>query len=126
MRQDQWERLQQLEEKLTDIFIEEADPDKWPCPGSPSANLSPDDRKTRYLFKRAAAETAMLLVRTQGLIGSVQGLGTAPPAADDEESGEDMEATSLEKEIINSEQQAERMRRDLIARARRVAKADGQ
>lgn len=119
MRQDQWERLQQLEEKLTDVFIAEADPAVWPGAGEPSAKLTPDDRKQRYQFKRAAAETALLLTRTQTLIGQVRGFGTTPPEGGSEE---DEERTVVEKELVLAERAAERMRRALIDKARSASR----
>lgn len=57
MRQDQWQRLRELEERLADVFIDEADPDGWP-----------KERIERYKCKRDAAETAMLLARAQALM----------------------------------------------------------
>lgn len=115
MRQDQWERLQQLEEKLCDLFLEESDPERWP--GSKLKKLTADVRAERYRHKRAAAETAMLLVRTQGLIGSVQGFGVTPPA---EPSAPEPEAESvesaIEREVMDAERQAERLRSQLLKR----------
>lgn len=125
MRQDQWLKLQELEERLADVFIAEADPNVWPGHGTPSAKLSAEDRKERYQFKRAAAETAQLLVRTQALIGNsiVPGLpaGTTQPAGQQDD--EDAEAESaLDKSISEVERQAERMRSALIARAQKSAR----
>lgn len=129
MRQDQYERLQQIEEKLADIFIAEADPGAWPMPGTPSANLTADARKERYMFKRAASETAMLLVRTQNLIGAVQGAPDAPllgqPAPPAEaEADEAAVQSALDRDIDAVEHQAERMRADLIRRAQKAARGD--
>ena len=57
MRHDQIERLKDVAERLADVFIDEADPSFWP-----------EDRTERYKIKRDAAETAMLLSRTQALM----------------------------------------------------------
>jgi hypothetical protein len=56
MRPDQIARLKDIEERLADLFIDEADPDGWP-----------EDKTERYKAKRAATETAHLLVKTQAL-----------------------------------------------------------
>jgi hypothetical protein len=56
MRPDQIARLKDIEERLADLFIDEADPDGWP-----------EDTTERYKRKRAATETAHLLVKTQAL-----------------------------------------------------------
>lgn len=122
MRQDQWEAMQALEEKLIDIFLAEADPSMWPMAGTPSANLSAEDRKQRYLFKRAASETAHLLGRTRNLIDSVQGLGTTSGDAGDDE--EEREA-ALSTEMRVSEREAENLRRQLLDRVQRGSKTPG-
>lgn len=130
MRQDQYERLQQIEEKLADVFIAEADPAAWPLPGTPSANLSAEDRKQRYQFKRAAAETAQLLVRTQNLIAAIQGGGLVPPWMEkppetpEQPSAEEVAISALEREVVDSEHQAARLRAELIAKAQRSASRD--
>lgn len=56
MRPDQIARLKDIEERLADLFIDEADPDGWP-----------EEPTERYKRKRAAAETAHLLAKTQTL-----------------------------------------------------------
>lgn len=122
MRPDQFDRLQQLEERLTDVFISEADPDAWPGAGRPSAKLSAQERKGRYLYKRAASETAMLLVRTQALIDKVRGYEETPEG--------DPRDDALETEITDlttaAARDADRMRRELIAKARKTAQRDAQ
>lgn len=62
MRPDQRVRLQDIEERLADVFIEEADPDFWP-----------EERVERYKVKRDATETASLLARTQSLMAAIPG-----------------------------------------------------
>lgn len=62
MRPDQMERLRELEEKLADVFLEEADPDGWSS-----------EKKERYWQRREAAETAALLTRTQALMSNDSG-----------------------------------------------------
>lgn len=57
MRPDQLKRLGELEEKLADVFLEEADPDGWA-----------EDGRERYAQRRSATETAQLLARTQALM----------------------------------------------------------
>jgi len=57
MRPDQRERIKDIEEAITEEFIEDADPGGWP-----------EDRKERYVAKRQAMETAQLLMRVQSLL----------------------------------------------------------
>ena len=44
MRQDQAERLQQLEEQLIDVYLDEADPANWPGVGTMGAQLTKQER----------------------------------------------------------------------------------
>ncbi len=60
MRPDQLARMRDLEEKLADRFIDEADPDTW----------NDQDRKELYRQKREATETAQLLARVQALMAA--------------------------------------------------------
>jgi hypothetical protein len=81
MRQDQYERLQQLEEKLTDVFIGEAEPEKWPGAGLDAGAMDQKTRGDRYWVKKNAVATLSLMQRVGTLIGVVQlrGAGTTPP-----------------------------------------------
>jgi len=48
MRQDQYEKLQALSERLTDTFLEEGDPDRWPGHGIEVAAM---DKQLHYTEK---------------------------------------------------------------------------
>jgi hypothetical protein len=107
MRQDQYERLQKLEEQLLDVFMDEADPASWPGYGMTLANVDKSTRGDRYWCKRNAAATAALSQRITSLVGRVQasGLGTtAPPADAPAEGGE--ERDELEAEVASAEREA--------------------
>lgn len=64
MREDQIARLRDLEEKLLDVILEEADPDTWPGAGKPLSDMSHDERGSRFWSKRNAAATFVLLNHT--------------------------------------------------------------
>jgi len=103
MRQDQFEKLQELTEKLTDAFIGEADPDKWPGHGVELASMDQQTRGDRYWSKKNAAATLSVIMRTTTLIGviqrnSVEGTGAGVSEQDQEEDGLDAEVRSAEKE----------------------------
>lgn len=68
MTPDQYRRLAIVEEKIADLFINEADPDVWPAEGS-----------DRYRAKRSAMETAQLLARTQAIQERFEGQETHDP-----------------------------------------------
>lgn len=108
MRPDQLERLLQVEERLADVFISEADPDQWPGGSAPCAKLTIPQRKERYLWKRAASETAMLLARTQTLMSEARS-GTLPDDYD------------MERQVKLREKQATDLLEKAMARARGVA-----
>jgi len=100
MRKDQIDRLNELSEKLTDVFLEEADPDQWPGSGKPLADLTMQDRGDRYWSKKNAAATLTVIMKTVNIVGVVQqGKNPADP-----QSGDDMD-----KEIKEAEKEAERL-----------------
>ncbi|MGL4650818.1 MAG: hypothetical protein ACRC1H_15530 [Caldilineaceae bacterium] len=94
MRPDQWQKLRQLEEKLADVFIDEANPDTWP-----------KERIDRYKAKRDAAETAMLLARAQSLM---QPGGESPDPARAEKQASDVIAKAQERASAAVEQALKR------------------
>lgn len=106
MRADQFIKLQDLAEKLTDAFIAEADPDTWPGAGLGPAAMDQQTRGDRYWCKKNAAATLSVIVRTTSLIGIIQqhsnagrpGGVPAPADAEQEDSGMDAEIKSAEKE----------------------------
>lgn len=126
MRQDQYEKLQALEEKLLDVFIVEADPSSWPGQG---IKLSEMDSKTRgdlYWCRKTAASTCVLVQRVAGLIGQTQagGRGTAP--ADDDPAVDPATETAnaerqLDDEIARAERDAERLIREVQTGSKKAA-----
>lgn len=105
MRQDQYEKLQELTEKLTDAFIGEADPAVWPGQGVAIAAMDQQTRGDRYWCKKNAAATLSVLVRTTNLIGIIQmrgaggGAGGVTPAEQEkDDSGLDADIKAAEKE----------------------------
>ncbi|WLE60281.1 hypothetical protein [Burkholderia plantarii] len=116
MRQDQYERLQALSEKLTDVFLGEADPDTWPGAGLPLATMDKATRGDRYWSKKNAAGTVMLIGRVHTLIGQIQlgsnvGDGAAAVASAEDE---------LDAEVAAAEQEAARLLDQVQRRARKT------
>lgn len=111
MRQDQYEKLQQLEEKLLDVFFNEADPEGWPGAGKKVADMTQQERGDSYWCKKTAAATLALTQRIGVLVGRVQmsGAGTTPTGGTDGE-GQDpatAEATrALDADVESAERQA--------------------
>ena len=110
MRQDQYERLQHLEEKLTDVFISEAQPEGWPGAGLAPAALDQQARGDRYWCKKNAVATLSLVQRVAMLIGQVQlaGAGTTAPTSG-EPSVADEARDNLDAEVKAAEKDAARL-----------------
>lgn len=111
MRQDQYEKLQGLEEKLTAVFLDEVEPKKWPGHGIEPRAMDQQTRGDRYWCKRNAVATLSLIQRVGALVGQVQlrGAGTTPPA----ETGEGEEVDHLDAEVKAAEKEAARLMREL-------------
>lgn len=101
MRQDQYDKLQKLEEELTDVFLQEADPKLWPGVGATPANMDAQTRGDRYWCKKNAVATIAMMTRIGHLTGMIQraAAGTEPDPEDGKaEDSLDAEVTSAEKE----------------------------
>lgn len=61
MTEDQYIKLQELQEKLADACIIEADPDLWPGAGLKPNEMTQEERGDRYWCKKDAAATFTLL-----------------------------------------------------------------
>jgi len=114
MRQDQYQRLQELSERLTDVFLDEANPDTWPGAGAALAVMDKTTRGDRYWAKKNAAATGMLMGRVEHLIGTIQSdshVGDGAAAVRDSEAELDAEIASAEKEaerLLNEVQRCTR------------------
>lgn len=118
MRQDQYEKLQQLEEQLTDAFIVEAAPEKWPGHGVEPGTMDQQTRGDRYWCKKNAVATLSLVQRVGTLIGQVQlrSAGATPP-----EEGEGQQQDHLDADIAAAEKEAARLMRELQTGAGKAA-----
>jgi len=109
MRQDQYEKLQELTEKLTDAFIGEADPAVWPGHGVEIAVMDQQTRGDRYWCKKNAAATLSVIVRTTNLIGIIQMRGAAGGAGGVAEPQQAQEEDSLDAEMKAAEKEASKL-----------------
>lgn len=109
MRQDQYEKLQKLTEQLTDVFLAEADSDKWSGAGIEPSKMDKTTRGDRYYDKKNAAATLTVLIRTTSLIGVIQRRtadGLPPLTGDGERPQDDDQEGSLDADIAAAEKQA--------------------
>lgn len=106
MRTDQIKRIQDLQEKLVDAVLLEADPDFWPGKGIAPADLTRDQRGDRYWCKKNAAATLSVLTKTMSLTQyEYRPAGT--PTND---------GTDVDKEIERAEKAAAKMLEQAQAR----------
>lgn len=106
MRQDQYESLQTLTEKLTDALIAEMDPDQWPGAGLLPSAMDQQSRGDRYWCKKNAAATLTLIMKNTNLVDVIRrqtaaggGAGTGGVTNDSEnDNGLDGELRQAEQE----------------------------
>lgn len=110
MRQDQYERLQALEEKLLDVFLDEANPEHWPGRGLRIGEMDAQTRGDLYWVRKTAASAGMLYTRVGAMIGASQGLGAVTPGTPGDA---DSEASQLDAEVAKAEKEAARLMREL-------------
>ncbi|ECH1885924.1 hypothetical protein DVZ67_10475 [Salmonella enterica subsp. enterica serovar Saintpaul] len=100
MHQDYKTRLTALSDKLTDVVLEEADPENWPGAGKKPSELTKDERGDRYWGKKNAAASLTLLIKVHSLIG-MHIRGGVP-----QEPGEVDEEFELGQRVNNAEREA--------------------
>lgn len=82
MRADQLQRLQELSEKLADVFIVEADPANWSGGGLPR-DMSQEERGNRHWDRKGALGTGAVLAHTLNVIKHYEGRKPAPGDPED-------------------------------------------
>jgi hypothetical protein len=121
MRTDQYERLQAITEKLTDVFLSEADPDKWPGHGIDLAKMDQQTRGDLYWSKKNAAATLTVIMKTANLVGVIQqrsaGGGDGGAAVSEAE----READTLDADIRAAEKEATKLLNKMQKGANRKA-----
>lgn len=111
MRPDQLQRLQELQEKLAEVVLEEADPDEWPGAGKPLADLTQQERGDRYWSKKNAAATFALLERTTSTLSYNPPTALAPEAQE----------ADIDKQIAKREREAGVLLDTVLKKARKAA-----
>ena len=105
MRQDQFEKLQALSEKLLDVFLTEADPDTWPGKGLALGQMDAATRGDLYWVRKTAASVLVLEAKITTRIAATQLSGNVTqPAQDGDQDGEasqvDAEMQRYEKDAL--------------------------
>lgn len=116
MRQDQFEKLQTLSERLTDVALEEADPDNWHGKGLTPDQMTRETRGDRYWCKKNAVATLSLIQRIHGLTDQIRKASAAG------EGGESGAVTGTEDELDNEINAAEKEAVRLLDKMQRDAR----
>lgn len=77
MRPDQLAQLNDLAEKLADVFLAEADPDNWTAAGKLPMDMTQQERGDRHWDRKGAVGTGAVLNHTLNLIAHHKTGGTA-------------------------------------------------
>lgn len=110
MRQDQYERLQALTEKLMDVFLTEADPDEWPGKGLKLGEMDAKTRGDLYWVRKTAASAAVLHGKALHMLDGQRGIVTDTAARENDD-----EAAQLDTDIQAAEAEAKRLLLELQA-----------
>lgn len=126
MRLDQYQKLQALQEKLYDAFIDEADPAGWPGRGLKLAEMDAKTRGDLYWCRKTAASVLVLANRVGDTIGRVQLDGDGPSPGDEQpaDGGTPDDGDQVEDEIASYEKQAMAVLSELQAGSRSKAMFD--
>lgn len=98
MRADQYEKLQALSERLTDVFLNEAEPEKWPGNALAPGAMDQQTRGDRYWCKKNAVATLTLIGKVVAITNLKSPAGSGAPGAIDEQESLDAEINAAEKE----------------------------
>lgn len=117
MRQDQFDKLQSLSEKLTDVVLVEADPDHWPGSGWKPIELTKEQRGDRYWSKKNAVATLSLIGRIHQLTAAIRmasnaGAGGGAAVSEPEE--------ELDAEVQAAEKEAAKLLDELQRRTKKA------
>lgn len=117
MRPDQLAQLEDLAEKLADVFIIEADPANWTGAGTLPCDMDPQTRGDRHWDRKGAIGTGGVLNTTLNLIKHYG------PGGDGEGRGD---ADDLDKIVHDAERKAKAALAGLMNRAQGKAKFDAK
>lgn len=79
MTPEQMQKLQELEGKLVDVVLTEADPDTWPGAGKELKSLDKGERGDRYWSKKNASASMALLMKVYSLTSQAQRIAAGYP-----------------------------------------------
>lgn len=101
MRKDQIERLDDLSQRIGEVFLTEADPDNWNGSGIQLRDMDEKTRGNRYWDKKNAIQTGSLLARVLDL--------TDRQAGNSDKSVVPLDDSDADKEIRRYEKKAKEL-----------------
>lgn len=119
MRQDQYEKLQELATDIADVAIFDADPKNWIGAGTAAKDLTKDERGDAYWCRKLAVSSLSVLLRIQGVIGQLELSGAGTKPAEDDSEGRELDA-----EVRHAEREAEKLLASLSLRSEAKAEFD--
>lgn len=111
MRPDQIQRLHELQEKLAEVVLEEADPGLWPGAGQAPAAMDRETRGDRFWAKKNAAATFALLERTTSTLAYTP--NDRQPQADQE--------VDIDRQIAKREREAAQLLDGIMKKSKKAA-----
>lgn len=121
IRLDQYTRLQALQEKLYDVFLEEADPESWPGRGIKLAAMDAKTRGNLFWCRKTAAAVLVLANRVGDTIGRTQVDGDGPGVDEAANTEQENEAEQVDGEIARYEKQALAVLSEMQSGSRKAA-----
>lgn len=115
MRDEQFTKLEALQERLVDVVLFEAEPENWTAHGKLPKEMTQEERGDRYWCKRNVSATVTLLNKTLSLAFFRDRQPSRPP--EDAESAND----DLNQEILEAEKNANKILKMFEQRQRQKA-----
>ena len=109
MRQDQFEKLLTLSEKIADVVLVDANPEHWTGNGLLPKDLTKQERGDAYWCRKQAMASLSLLMRVHSLVGTVRAAGDVGPGTTPGEGAPDENEGQLDQEIAAAELEAGRL-----------------
>jgi hypothetical protein len=113
MRADQLERMRAVQERMAEVFFEEADTANWTGSGKASKDMTREERGDRYWCKKNATASLALVVRIENLLALRDGRASGGPTPNQESDDE----ANLEKEVQSAEREARELARRVVDQA---------
>jgi hypothetical protein len=110
MTDEQFAKLAQIQTRLMDVFVMEADPDNWPGAGKIDADMDRNERGDRKWAKQNASATLVLLMHSQRMIDERNAIKRGSQLIE-------QPADEMEEDVAKFERQANKVIEKALGRA---------